>query len=193
MNPSDIMNAPELKTLDDLLPLAQDFVEHCARQKDAVPAALFLTGPQGAFLSPPGQFADLGEKLGYDQTARLMCVAHAASACVLILAVSGPKEDDSEPADPAPPAEDVMEHEEFVLLMGEDRSGSKQVYLPVIRSDNGRFFGFGESREGTILPGENHFGPLLAPLLPDELDCQRAQAILRANDAELVKLVTDKG
>ena len=44
---------------------------------------------------------------------------------------------------------EAIDRREFVILMGESRSGQKQKFLPIIRSGNGSFFGLGESEVPT--------------------------------------------
>ena len=46
--------------------------------------------------------------------------------------------------------------------MGESRDGQKQKFLPIIRSGDGRFFGFGEPE----LPGHDEMKGRFAQLLP---------------------------
>ena len=45
---------------------------------------------------------------------------------------------DSAPSDP-------FDRREFVILMGESHEAQKQEFLPIIRRDKGKFFGFDES------------------------------------------------
>jgi hypothetical protein len=44
----------------------------------------------------------------------------------------------------------AVDRQEVVVLLGESQTGQKQKFLPIIRSDNGNFFGLSESDVPTI-------------------------------------------
>jgi hypothetical protein len=50
-----------------------------------------------------------------------------------------------EKLDMTEPPSESFDRQEAIVLMGEDRTGQKQKFLPIIRSGNGKFFGFNES------------------------------------------------
>ena len=70
----------QLKTLDDLLAQAEHYANHSMRNIGRVPPTLFLIGADGPVLFIPENMADDSAKDDFATTARLMCIAHAASA-----------------------------------------------------------------------------------------------------------------
>ena len=50
-----------------------------------------------------------------------------------------------EKMDMTEPPSEAFDRQEVIVLMGESRAGQKQKFLPIIRSGNGKFFGFGDS------------------------------------------------
>ena len=142
-----------LENLDDLLAQAEHYADHSMRNIGRLPPTLFLIGSKGPLMFMPESLADESDKDDFATTARLMCIAHAATACVMALeawakfAKAGEKFDETEP-----PSE-AFDRQEVVVLMGESHTGQKQKFLPIIRSDNGKFFGLGESE--CALDGRN--------------------------------------
>jgi hypothetical protein len=158
----------QLKTLHDLLAQAAHYAEFCMRNKGTMPPTLFLVGAEGPMMILPGNITDGKSKDDLATTARLICIAHAATACVLAMevwakfAVPGEKLDETEP-----PSE-AFDRREFVTLMGEDRVRPKQKFLPIIRSGNGKFFGFGDSDVPTLEKMEGRFAQILPPKVADD-------------------------
>lgn len=115
----------------------------------------------------PESLEDGAAKDDFATNARLMCIAHAASACVMALeawakfATPGDKFDETEP-----PSE-AVDRREVIVLMGESRVGQKQKFLPIIRSGNGKFFGFGESEAPAMDEMKGRFAHLLPTKIPD--------------------------
>lgn len=72
-----------------------------------------------------------------------------------------------EKLDMTEPPSEAFDRQEVIVLMGESRDGRKQKFLPIIRSDNGKFFNLGE----TTVPGmdkmEGRFAQILSPKIPD--------------------------
>jgi len=75
----------QLKTLDDLLAQAEHYANYSMRNIGRVPLTLFLIGADGPVLFIPESLADDRAKGDFAATARLLCLAHAASACVMAL------------------------------------------------------------------------------------------------------------
>jgi hypothetical protein len=74
---------------------------------------------------------------------------------------------------------EAFDRREFVILMGESHNGRKQKYLPIIRSSNGKFFGFGEAEDPGTDEIKGRFAQLLPPKVPDELMREVARAMLK--------------
>ena len=67
----------------------------------------------------------------------------------------------------------------MIVLMGESQSGQKQKFLPIIRSGNGKFFGFGESEAPTMDEMKGRFAQLLPTKIPDAAMRELAQTMLK--------------
>ena len=63
---------------------------------------------------------------------------------------------------------EAFDRREFVVLMGESRDGQKQRFLPIIRSGNGKFFGFGESEVPEMDAMKGRFAQILPLKIPDD-------------------------
>ena len=116
-----------------------------------------------------------------------MCIAHAATACVMALedwvkfAKPGEKFDETEP-----PSE-AFDRQEVLVLMGESHTVQKQKFLPIIRSDNGNFFGFGESDVPSMDEMKGRFAQILPMEVPDEGIQEVARAMLRVKGVAQAK------
>ena len=150
-----------------------------------MPPTLFLIGADGPLMFMPESLADAAAKDEFATTARLMCIAQAATACVMALeawaklAVPGEKLDETEP-----PSE-AFDRKELVVLMGESQSGQKQKLLPIIRSDNGKFFGFGECELPDLDEMKGRFAQLLPTKIPDAPMRDLAKAMLKVKGVKL--------
>jgi hypothetical protein len=144
-----------------------------------VPPTLFLIGADGPVLFTPEHMAGEGAKDDFATTARLLCIAHAASACVMTLEAWAAFANPGEKLDITEPPSEAFDRREVVVLMGESRDGQKQKFLPIIRSGNGKFFGFGES---DVPPGmdkiEGRFAQILPPIAPNDQMREVAKAML---------------
>ena len=63
----------------------------------------------------------------------------------------------------------------------------KQKYLPIIRSDNGKFFGFGESNVPVLDKIEGRFAQILPPKLAPPEHRMVAQAMLKVKGVNFAK------
>jgi hypothetical protein len=168
-----------LENLDDLLAQAEHYANHSMRNIGHLPPTLFLIGSKGPVIFMPESLADESDKNDFATTARLMCIAHAATACVMALeawvkvAKPGEKFDETER-----PSE-AFDRQEAVVLLGESRTGQKQKFLPIIRSDNGNFFGLGESDVPSMDEMTGRFAQILPTKVPDEGIRLVAKAMLK--------------
>jgi hypothetical protein len=97
----------------------------------------------------PASLVDADEKDAFATTARLMCIAHAATVCFMALEAWMKTASPGEKLDTTQAPSEAFDRQEVIVLMGESHSGQKQKFLPIIRSGNGRFFNLGE----TTVPG----------------------------------------
>ena len=169
----------KLKTLDDLLAQAEHYANYSMRNMGRMPPTLFLIGADGPLMLMPESLPDDGAKDDFATNARLMCIAHAATSVVMALeawakfATPGEKLDETE----AP--SEALDRREMIVLMGESHSGQKQKFLPIIRSGNGKFFGFGESEAPTMDEMKGRFAQLLPTKVPDAAMRELALTMLK--------------
>jgi hypothetical protein len=169
----------QLKTLDDLLAQAEHYANYSMRNIGRVPPTLFLIGADGPVIFIPENMADERAKDDFAATARLLCIAHAASACVMTLEAWAKFATPGEELDMTEAPSEAFDRRELVVLMGESRDGQKQRFLPIIRSDNGKFFGFGESEVPVMDEMKGRFAQLLPTKAPDDGLREVAKAMLK--------------
>ena len=116
----------QLKTLDDLLAQAEHCANYSMRNMGRVPPTLFLIGADGPVLFIPESMADDRAKDDFAATARLMCIAHAASACVMTLEAWAKFATPGEKLDMTEAPSEAFDRREVVVLMGESCDGQKQ-------------------------------------------------------------------
>ena len=177
----------QLKTLDDLLAQAEHYANYSMRNMGRVPPTLFLIGADGPVLFIPESMADDRAKDDFATTARLMCIAHAASACVMTLEAWAKFATPGEKLDMTEAPSEAFDRREVVVLMGESRDGQKQKFLPIIRSDNGKFFGFGESDVPDMDEMKGRFAQILPTKVPDDGLRQVAKAMLKVKGVKFAQ------
>jgi hypothetical protein len=82
---------------------------------------------------------------------------------------------------------EAFDRKEVIVLMGESHTGQKQKYLPIIRSDNGKFFGFGESNMPVLDNIEGRFAQILPPKVATAEYRTLAQAMLKVKGVNFAK------
>jgi len=169
----------KLETLDDLLAQAEHYANHSMRNIGRLPPTLFLIGPDGPLMFMPESLADESAKDEFATNARLMCIAHAATACVMALEAWAKFAKPGEEFDETEPPSEAFDRREFVVLMGESHSAQKQKLLPIIRSGNGKFFGFGESEAPMMDEMKGRFAQLLPTKVPEAAIRDVAKAMLK--------------
>jgi hypothetical protein len=169
----------QLETLDDLLAQAEHYANYSMRNIGRVPPTLFLIGADGPVIFIPENMADERAKDDFAATARLLCIAHAASACVMTLEAWAKFATPGEKLDLTEAPSEAFDRRELVVLVGESRDGQKQRFLPIIRSDNGKFFGFGESEVPAMDEMKGRFAQLLPTKVPDDGLREVAKAMLK--------------
>ena len=177
----------KLKTLDDLLGQAEHYGYYSMRNMGRVPPTLFLIGTDGPLVFIPENMADDGAKDDFAATARLLCIAHAASACVMTLEAWAKFAQPGEKLDMTEAPSEAFDRREMVVLMGESCDGQKQKFLPIIRSDNGKFFGFGESEVPGIDEIKGRFAQILPTQVPDDGLRHVATAMLKVKGVKFAQ------
>jgi hypothetical protein len=169
----------KLETLDDLLAQAEHYARYCMGNSGRMAATLFLVGPDGPLMFMPESLADDSAKDDFATKARLMCIAHAATACVMAMEAWAKFAKPGEKFDVTEAPSEAFDRREFVILMGESREAQKQKFLPIIRSDNGKFFGFGEPEVPGADELKGRFAQILPTKVPDDGTREVAKAILK--------------
>ena len=177
----------KLEKLDDLLAQAEHYAEYCMRNSGRMPPTLFFIGPDGPMMFMPQSVADAAAKDDFATNARLMCIAHAATAVVMALEAWMKAAKPGEKLDTTEPPSEAFDRQEVIVLTGESSGGQKQKFLPIIRSDNGQFFGFGESNTPSLDKMEGRFAQLLPPKVPDAQTRLVAQAMLKVKGVNVGK------
>jgi len=174
---------PQPRTLDELLANAEHYADFCMRNSGRVIPALFLIGPDGQGMVCPESLADDRAKDDFANNARLVCIAHAATACVLTLESWMKTATPGEKLDMTEAPSEAFDRREVVVLMGESHDGQKQKFLPIIRSGNGKFFGFGESDVPVMDQMTGRFAQILPTKIPDTDLRDLAKAMLKVKGA----------
>ncbi len=138
------------------------------RNSGKMSPTLFLIGADGPLMFVPASLADDNEKDDFATTARLLCIAHAATVVVMALEAWAKFAKPDEKLDPTEQPSEAFDRQEVIVLMGEARNAQKQKFLPIIRSGNGKFFGFGESDVPGVDEMKGRFAQILPPKVPDD-------------------------
>jgi hypothetical protein len=77
-------------------------------------------------------------------------------------------------------ASEALDRREVVVLAGETRGAKKQRFLPIIRTNAGGFFGFGESDVPQFDNFQVRFADILAPHPPAKEMQAKARLLLKA-------------
>jgi len=158
---------------------AEHYANYCMRGTGRVTPTLFLIGANGLMMFVPESLADERAKDDFADQARLMCIAHAATAVVMTLEAWAKFAKPGEQFDITEAPSEAIDRREFVILMGESHEGQKQKFLPIIRSGNGKFFGFGESEDPGADDMKGRFSQILPSKVPDEAMRDLAKVMLK--------------
>ncbi len=177
----------QLQTLDDLLAQAEHYATFCMRNSGKMSPTLFLIGAEGPLMFVPASLTDADEKDAFATAARLMCITHAATVAVMALEAWMKCAKPGEKLDMTEPPSEAFDRQEVIVLMGESHHGQKQKFLPIVRSDNGKFFGFGESDMPGLDKMEGRFAQILPPKVASAEHRALAQAALKIKGVNLAK------
>jgi len=163
---------------DELLARAEDFACFSMRTRGKVPPGLIAVGPSGSIFFAPSTMDDVRTKDNFANMARLICIAHGATAAVLIIeawmaVVAGDGSLDQ------PPSE-ALNRREVVMLTCETRSGVRQKILPIIRTGVGGFWAFGDYDGPPAGSLQGRFTQFLLPKMPSKALQDHARRLLAA-------------
>lgn len=147
----------KIGSLDELMSYAEFIALNSMKDMGHCRPILFFTdaaGTPGMFVFNNGEF-DEKQKNEFADLARVVCVAHAAAACVFVseiwatAAPALPGESAEEAcrrirAEKGAPSEDY-ERREMMMFAGETRERRVCKVLPIVRLDNREFWNFGDA------------------------------------------------
>jgi hypothetical protein len=167
-------------SLDALMERAQGYAEIAMRNIGHVPPALLAESPIGSIHFLPDNLKDEGAKNTFANTARLICVAYNVAAAVLVLEAWMKIAKPGERLDLTEPPSEAFDRREVVMLTAETADGGRQRFLPIIRTDAGGFFGFGEYDGPKPDSFKGRFAQIVAPKVPTAQERELARAALAA-------------
>ena len=181
------MKAPDkLETLEDLLAQAEHYAWFCMNNSGHMAPTLFLIGEKGPLMFSPQSLQNIEEKDAFAMAARLLCIAHDASAVVIAMeawlrfAIPGEKLDTAEL-----PSE-AIDRQEVITLMGESRSGQNQKILNIVMSGNHKFFGLVDATP-KLDNFEGRFAQILPPKSASPENRLLAELMLKAKGVNFSK------
>ena len=163
---------------DELLARAEDFACFSMRTKGRVPPALIAVGPSGSVLFVPSAMHNERAKDNFANVARLICIAHGATAAVLIIEAWMSVAAGDGSLDTSVPPSEALNRREIVMVACETRAGFKQKILPIIRTDAGGFWAFGEYDGPPATTLEGRFARILTPNKPSRALQDHARRLL---------------
>jgi hypothetical protein len=177
-----------LTQLDDLMAQAERYANFLMRKNGRLPPTLLVSTPKGVLCYVPHDLADAQAKNNFANTSRLICAAYTATAVVMTLEAWATFAKPGEPLDTDTPPSEAFDRQEFVVLMGEAAGQKKQKMLPIIRTDAGGFFGFGEYDSPLFNDFKGRFAELLPPKVPSAEQRALAKAMLEVMGVTVAKL-----
>ena len=195
---SPVQPNAKMETLDDLLARAEHYASYSMRNMGRMPPTLFLIGPDGPLMFMPESLEDGAAKDDFATNARLMCIAHAATAVVMALEAWAKFAKPDEKFDETEAPSEALDRREVIVLMGESHTGQQQKFLPIIRSGNGKFFGFGDPDVPTMDEMKGRFAQLLPTKVPDAamrelaLTMLKVKGVGRATPSAISRLHRDR-
>ena len=154
-----------------------------------MPPTLFLIGHDGKqVMFMPTNLADVKAKDDFARMSQLMAIASGATVAVLALEAWMKTAKPGETLDNTEPPSEAFDRQEVIMLMGESMAeGRNQQLLPIIRSGNHKFFGFGDSAVEKLDKIEGRFSQLLPTKVPNEGMRALALAMLKVKGMQQAK------
>ncbi len=148
------------------------------RARGKVLPTLLAVGAGGPICFIPSALKDERAKDQFAHIARLICVAHAATAAVMILEARMKTASPDGTLDLTVPPSQSLHRREVVVLTGESQTGCRPKLMPIIRSGAHGFFGFGEFTTPPETTFSGRFAQILPPKAPKAAEQKRAAALL---------------
>ena len=166
--------------LDTLTAYAEGYAKFAMENIGRVPPTMLAISPEGLLHFIPESLGDERAKNDFANVGRLICAAYGATSAVMILESWVTLAKPDAPLDPTTPPSEAFDRMEFVVVMGETAGRKTQRFLPIVRTDAGGFFGFGDSNLPQFDGIEGRFAGMLPPVEPPAETRAMAQALLAA-------------
>lgn len=167
-----------MPSLAELLKQARGYAEFAMKKFGNVAPMMIAVTPKGPIHFVPDNLTDERAKDNFANTARLITTGYGATAAVMILeswmTLAGP--DGKLPDMPPSQSPDRME---VVMLAAESFGEFETEILPIVRSDSGKFFGFGEPDARKLDQLQGRFANLLPPEPVDDEMSLLARTLLQ--------------
>jgi hypothetical protein len=168
------------EALKELMTHAEIYATRTMQVGGGVTPTLFIQTLDGPIMLRTENFRGEQSKDDFAKTARLMCVAHGATATVLVSEAWMRSAKKGEHLDVTKAPSQSPDRQEVLIFMGETRHGGGcQKFLPMVRDEAGRFLGFGESPTIDCDKIKGRFANFLAEKYPDFEDQREARELLR--------------
>ena len=179
--------------LDTLAAYAEGYAEFAMKNIGRVPPTMLAISPEGLLHFIPESLEDERAKNDFANIGRLICAAYGATCMVMILESWVTMAKPGQTLDVTTPPSEAFDREEFVVVMGEAQGRKTQRFLPILRTDAGGFFGFGEFDALKFDGIEGRFAGMLPPAKPTPETQAMAQALLAAMGVTLDALQPKPG
>ena len=187
------MTPQEPTDLDTLTAYAEGYAEFSMKNTGRVPPTMLAVTPDGTIHYLPESMEDERAKNDFANIGRLICSAYGASCVVMILESWVTMAKPGQPLDMSTPPSEAFDRKEFVVVMGETRGRKAQRFLPIVRTDAGDFFGFGEFDASKFDGFEGRFAGMLPPKEPPAEMRAMAKTVLAAIGVTLEALQPKPG
>jgi hypothetical protein len=172
--------------LDSLARQAKDYALHMMRTAGSMPPTVIADTAEGYVFCVPGVFTDDAAKDRFADVARLLAVAHNASALVLIAEAWASLPDARGHIDTETPPSQSANRKEIIALMLEDGNRQGSMLIPIVRGWNEVFVGFGDTAPVAYGQSEGRFSGMMPPRKPGPDDRAKAAALLQALGLNIV-------
>lgn len=157
------MTPQEPTDLDTLAAYAEGYAEFAMKNIGRVPPTMLAISAEGLLHFIPESLADERAKNDFANVGRLICAAYGATNMVMILESWLTMAKPGQTLDTETSPSEAFDREEVVVVMGETAGRKTQRFLPILRTDVGGFFGFGEFDALKLDGIEGRFAGMLPP------------------------------
>lgn len=149
--------------LDTLTAYAEGYAEFSMKNAGHVAPTMLAVSADGLLHFIPESLTNGRAKDEFANIGRLICAAYRAMYVVMILESWVTTAKPREALDTTTPPSEAFDRKEFVVLMGEAQGRKTQRFIPILRTDAGGFFGFGEFDALKLDSIEGRFTGMLPP------------------------------